>query len=197
MRITVEDRAGNATTKEQRFEIIPSTIAAITGDVTLTSNRLASGMVADLYDRYSYDIHLKDANGNVIRPVPGILEIRGDYRFDNDASFLGNEKPVPDGNVVDGAVWYNWDDGNWLPSSDGNSKHKIYVGSSTRANGNYTLQVRSSVPTQQGYPNLTRNTLKIGSIRFSNALAAADAAGCPTGYVCTGSNANPSYGRSL
>lgn len=197
IRITVEDNAGNAQTKEQRIEVISSTIAAITGDVTLTSNRLASAMVADLYDRYTYNIHLEDANGNVIRPIPGILEIRGDYRFDNDASFLGNEKATPDGNVTDGAVWYNWDDGIWSPSSDGNSKQKVYVGSSTRTDGNYVLQVRSSVPTEQGYSNLTRNRIKIGSIRFSNALAAANAAGCPTGYVCTGANANPSYGRSL
>lgn len=88
IRITVEDKAGNATTQEQRIEVISSTIAAITGDTTLTSSRPVSSMVADLYDRYTYTIHLEDANGNVIRPVPGILEIRGDWSFANDASFL-------------------------------------------------------------------------------------------------------------
>lgn len=101
IKITVEDNAGNATVKEQRVEIIPNSIAVITGDVAVASPRLASAMVADLYDRYTYTIHLEDANGNVIRPIPGILEIRGDWAFANDASFLGNENPTPNGNVTD------------------------------------------------------------------------------------------------
>lgn len=197
IRTTVEDNAGNATTKEQRVEIISNTIAVITGDVSLTSSRLASAMVGDLYDRYTYTIHLEDANGNVIRPVPGILEIRGDWAFANDASFLGNENPSPNGNITDGAVWYNWDDGNWVSSSAGNSASRVYVGSNTRPDGTYTIQVRSAVPTKQGYADLTRNQIKVSMLQFTNALASADASGCPSGYVCNGQNSNPGYGRSL
>lgn len=197
IKITVEDNAGNATTKEQRVEIIANSIATITGDATIASPRLASGMVADLYDRYTYTIHLQDANGNVIRPIPGILEIRGDWAFANDASFLGNENPTPNGNVMDGAIWYNWDDGNWVSSASGNSASRVYVGSNTRADGTYTIQVRSAVPTKQGYPDLTRNQIKISKLQFTNALASADSNGCPSGFVCSGQNSNPAYGRSL
>ncbi len=198
VRISLEDNAGNVVTKDQRIEIIPSTIATVVGDVSLNSSRANFGdTVADLEDTYTYSIHLEDANGNVVRPIPGLLEIRADWGFENNASFLGNESAYAAGDVRDGAVWYNWDDGVWAPSSDGNSTSRVYVGSSTRANGNYYLQVRSAVPTREGYPDLTRNTIKLKTVKFSNALSAPNAEGCPTGYVCAGANANAVYSRSL
>lgn len=127
IRITLEDRTGNIKTREQRLEIIPNTIATVTGDVSLTSNKTDAGTVADLDDRYTYSIHLRDANGNIIRPVPGILEIRGDWAFENNASFLGNEINPSNGDMRDGSIWYNWDDGNWTSSSNGNSASRVYV----------------------------------------------------------------------
>ncbi len=198
LRITLQDRAGNATTKEQRIELIAGPVASISGDVTLTSSRgLATATVADLYDRYTYSIHLEDANGNVIRPIPGILDIRADWAFENNASFLGNEIMPSNGNSMDGSVWYNWDDGNWKSSAEGNSISKIYRGIGTRDEGNYVIQVRSAVPTKEGYPGLTTNDIKIKTLAFSNALEVSNAEGCPSGYVCTGTNANGTYGRSL
>lgn len=197
IRITLEDNAGNAVTKQQRLEIIPSTVALMAGNLSTTSSQGAFGStVADLSDRYSVNVHLQDTNGNVIRPITGLLEIRGDYGFENNATFLGNETSPANGNANDGAVWYNWDDGNWSSSAEGNTASRVYVGSNVRTDGNYTIQVKSSVPTSAGYPNLTRNSLRMNLLKFSNAVSG-DAGGCPSGYVCTGTNANSTYGRIL
>ncbi|MDQ1343814.1 MAG: hypothetical protein QG650_534 [Patescibacteria group bacterium] len=53
------------------------------------------------------------------------------------------------------------------------------------------------MPTREGYAGLTRNNIKLKTLLFTNALASSSSSGCPSGYVCDGTNANGSYDRSL
>ncbi len=190
IRITVEDRAGNV-----RTEVVPVTIiagmASFDSDSSLTPSRTPT--VGDLADSYNYRVKLKDANGNIIRPVTGLRTIGTRWEFDNRAKFLGTSS------FQDGAVHYNWDGNGYASNVIGNSFYANYSSSTQKADGVYTIGVRSAVPTLEAYPDLTQNQIRLSSFRFENVLSSSssDANGCPTGYVCTGTNANPSYTRSM
>lgn len=72
IKITVEDRAGNYRTETVPVVIIAN-MADFASDSTVTPSRTPT--VGDLADSYDYRIKLKDASGNIVRPVTGLRKI--------------------------------------------------------------------------------------------------------------------------
>ena len=72
IKITLEDNAGNVFTDSVPVTIIAA-MASFDSDSSLAPSR--SPVVADLADSYDYRVKLKDANGNIVRPVTGIRKV--------------------------------------------------------------------------------------------------------------------------
>lgn len=188
--ILIEDRAGNYTSKTVDVVII-SAMASFDSDSFLDASR--NPVVGDLSDTYTYKVKLRDSNGNIIRPVTGIRKIGTRWEMENTSSFLGT------GDYNDGAVWYDWDGNGYSPNVSSNSYYADYENSNQKTDGIYRIGVKSAVPTKQGYPDYTNNQIRLTRFEFENVLSAAssDASGCPNGFVCTGTNANSTFNRTL
>lgn len=188
IKIFVEDRAGNRTAKTVDITII-SAMATFESDTVLIASR--NPVVADLSDTYTYRLKLKDANGNIVRPVTGIRKVGTRWEMDNASTFLGT------GDNRDGSIQYDWDGNGYSSNVAGNSYYADYEFSNQKIDGIYTIGVKSAAPTKQGYPDYTNNQIRLSRLEFENVLSSGDSNGCPTGYVCTGANANSAFDRRL
>lgn len=190
IRVFVEDRAGNYGMGTVAITII-SAMATFESDTVLNASR--NPVVADLSDTYTYRIKLKDANGNIVRPVTGIRKIGTRWEMENASTFLGT------GDNRDGSIQYDWDGNGYSSNVAGNAYYADYEYSNQKIDGIYTIGVKSAAPTKQGYPDYTNNQIRLSKLEFENVLSSAsgDANGCPTGYVCTGTNANSAFDRKL
>ena len=182
MTITLEDRAGNITTKTQPIDIIAQgLINHNTTTKTLTPMRgwtsaLMSDMAADFQDYYAYHTVLKDAFGNIIRPIDNIRTIQPNWIVNNTVKFL-------DGTL--GAVHYVWDgmlgsDITWNSYSS-----TIYAGSTNKASGAYYLRISSAVPTKQWYSGYTNDEIYVSNIIFSSTIGS-----CPATHICWSINSS-------
>lgn len=190
IKILVEDRAGNYTTKTVDVVII-SAMASFDSDSFLDASR--NPVVGDLADTYTYKVKLRDSNGNIIRPVTGIRKVGTRWEMENTSSFLGT------GDYRDGSVWYDWDGNGYSSNVAGNTYNADYENSNQKTDGIYRIGVKSAVPTKQGYPDYTNNQIRLKRLEFENTLSAGsgDANGCPTGFTCNGTNANGTFTRTL